>query len=684
MLNSNGLKMMNPICLYLPTYSAQILEPATYEIIARHKDYPYACFESITIEIIACEELHIINGECQSSGIPQPIAELGRELRAVENQNNIIISHSSNDQSKGTISWDININSEVFNPYWTGPNGQKYNGLNISGLAPGEYCLNILGTCGLFDPSQILFYQWDVPGVDSGTGCVTISDCSKLENEFVADQYGADIDYGFRGNSSTLGISMDENCKPITLEYFFTDFSGFGFEQGVTIMLSNSSPRQSFEQEITDFQLNNGNLVSQGEYDLSNLESGFYLLTIKLESGCSVSFDLEIRPQGINFESTLETAYHELAPNGENGSYDRFDIHNNPPQFSWFSLGANVCDNICVEECPNWEYIEVQFEPESWETPCNGTITFVQNQFFTQYFVHNGVSSGSDGPLELSAELYNVFGYQAPNCENSVLCIWQLANLTNRAAANDERIAAIVCRDEFEPLDPDPDDPDPDPDPNCPDLMMDLTVVELNSCRLGIYIDSNCDVSGTLTLSGSRPVSGLPSTISVNLVDGPDNLFTVGARNVWMDIDLVFTLVIGDDEWSEPYTADFTACNAFADDETIYKTITKEISEKDNFIISNTNDNIKITHFPNPFTQDITIRIQADESHDLNILITDMIGRKVYEQNITTTNGTNDIIIEEMKDMPHGVYMVRVTEPGYMSENGDNPLEKNFKIIKTR
>ena len=91
-----------------------------------------------------------------------------------------------------------------------------------------------------------------------------------------------------------------------------------------------------------------------------------------------------------------------------------------------------------------------------------------------------------------------------------------------------------------------------------------------------------------------------------------------------------------------------------------------------------------ITHFPNPFTQDITIRIQADEPHDLNILITDIVGRKVHEQNIVTANGTNDIIIEDMKDVPHGVYMVRVTELGYLGEHEDNPLEKNFKIIKTR
>ena len=95
-------------------------------------------------------------------------------------------------------------------------------------------------------------------------------------------------------------------------------------------------------------------------------------------------------------------------------------------------------------------------------------------------------------------------------------------------------------------------------------------------------------------------------------------------------------------------------------------------------------DNFRITYFPNPFTQDITIRIQADEPHDLNIMITDMVGRKVHEQNITTTKGTYDIVIEDMKDMPHGVYMVRVTEQGYVGENEDNPLEKNFKIIKTR
>ena len=109
-----------------------------------------------------------------------------------------------------------------------------------------------------------------------------------------------------------------------------------------------------------------------------------------------------------------------------------------------------------------------------------------------------------------------------------------------------------------------------------------------------------------------------------------------------------------------------------------------DVTKSLNMNSENKNLSESITHFPNPFTQDITIRIQADESHDLNILITDMIGRKVHEQNITTTNGTNDIVIKDMKDMPHGVYMVRVTEPGYLGEHEDNPLEKNFKIIKTR
>ena len=84
-----------------------------------------------------------------------------------------------------------------------------------------------------------------------------------------------------------------------------------------------------------------------------------------------------------------------------------------------------------------------------------------------------------------------------------------------------------------------------------------------------------------------------------------------------------------------------------------------------------------ISYFPNPFTRDITIRILTPQNKYLNILITDLVGKKVYRKEVAVMAGVNDIVIKNLRNASEGVYMVTVTD-------AERDLVESFKVIKTR
>lgn len=94
---------------------------------------------------------------------------------------------------------------------------------------------------------------------------------------------------------------------------------------------------------------------------------------------------------------------------------------------------------------------------------------------------------------------------------------------------------------------------------------------------------------------------------------------------------------------------------------------------------------LRITHFPNPFSEDVTIRIESENERNLHFLITDMVGRKVYEEDVHAVRGVNDILVNQLSNAAEGVYMVRVTESVVESGIGRSILIEGgmFRIIKT-
>ncbi len=96
-----------------------------------------------------------------------------------------------------------------------------------------------------------------------------------------------------------------------------------------------------------------------------------------------------------------------------------------------------------------------------------------------------------------------------------------------------------------------------------------------------------------------------------------------------------------------------------------------EVSESDVL------QDFKISYFPNPFAQDITLRIESFWDKTYNILITDIVGKKVYQQEVAVEAGLTDLVIKDLRFMPEGVYLVTVSDH-------EKDVIESFKIIKAR
>lgn len=163
------------------------------------------------------------------------------------------------------------------------------------------------------------------------------------------------------------------------------------------------------------------------------------------------------------------------------------------------------------------------------------------------------------------------------------------------------------------------------------------TIVETNTASFDVErsVDGeNFEKIGNV--SSKRPLAN--EIASYNFID--KNLYDLNAENVYYRLKMI------DNDNSFKY------------------------SKKESIKTNNTSENIGI--FPNPFSDNISIKINLAQTQDVSIKITDVLGREVYAYN----NNLQNISLElnkELSDLAKGAYFVHIS-----TEN----TQKTVKIIK--
>ncbi len=646
------------------------LDAGIYTVRVEDNERPELCYIEKTIEIDVC---HDHNGNCEER----------------KNNHITVVRHTfpqvngSTNGTDGSIYYDFEFESTTdVIYYWESEDGTRYPSLNVTGLAPGTYCFKLFDGCDFIDKSYV-------------TGCVTVLDCSFLNHLAVEIREDHNVYIGTPDDRIDIQIVRNSNssgCVIESLRYAIND-DGLGSDLSSGLSITIKNVREEFVEEISSSDFNGiGNEVLQATNflnptDISHLPTDYYMITIETEEGCTKTLDLDLRPPGMPIETDGLVIYHELNPDGSDGHYkeDIFE-ENRPPFFYNVTFGAYVCDNTCVADCPSWEYIEFEYEPDDWETPCAGGILKYVKSNGTSYFVIDDEMPGFRGKLVVVATLFNVEPQTLSNCENSVTCIWDFKRFEDASFAYD-RIAATFCRDHLKPDEiPDDNPSGDDPAEDCPDPGIDIFayVNDDDPCQIIIEIFTDCDVSGELRVSDNlgsrwRGLSGI-----VNLEEGRPNIFTARIKSYLNDANIRFEVEINNEIWSYTLYGGFGCLIGINDQEdlaqvSLKQTASGELSKSVTKNLHSSSDlspfQESITYFPNPFTQDITIRIQTLENKELNILITDLVGKKVYQQAVAVTEGVNDIVVKQLRLAAEGVYLVTVT-------NKDMDLVEGFKIIK--
>lgn len=81
-----------------------------------------------------------------------------------------------------------------------------------------------------------------------------------------------------------------------------------------------------------------------------------------------------------------------------------------------------------------------------------------------------------------------------------------------------------------------------------------------------------------------------------------------------------------------------------------------------------------VVAYPNPFTSEVRLSLNASVSGNALIRISDMTGRVVGERKMNLSLGNNDLPIENMSDLKNGLYILNVTLP-----SGET---KTMKVMK--
>ena len=65
--------------------------------------------------------------------------------------------------------------------------------------------------------------------------------------------------------------------------------------------------------------------------------------------------------------------------------------------------------------------------------------------------------------------------------------------------------------------------------------------------------------------------------------------------------------------------------------------------------------------YPNPVTEEATVRFNVNNPSDFTVNVTDMTGRTVFSKDLTFTNGLHNFVLDT-KDYGYGIYNVHVTD----------------------
>ncbi|MCC2545698.1 T9SS type A sorting domain-containing protein [Hymenobacter sp. BT175] len=73
---------------------------------------------------------------------------------------------------------------------------------------------------------------------------------------------------------------------------------------------------------------------------------------------------------------------------------------------------------------------------------------------------------------------------------------------------------------------------------------------------------------------------------------------------------------------------------------------------------------LMIQAFPNPFGKHLTIRIRSVVASPVNLGVHDALGKRVFSKAAELTAGTNELALDELQQLPRGVYFLTVRTAG--------------------
>ena len=73
-------------------------------------------------------------------------------------------------------------------------------------------------------------------------------------------------------------------------------------------------------------------------------------------------------------------------------------------------------------------------------------------------------------------------------------------------------------------------------------------------------------------------------------------------------------------------------------------------------------DNIDVDLFPNPSNGVFTVNINAIKPENIELQLTDKVGREIYKSSRRIVEGDNSIIFDETQELPTGIYFLKIQE----------------------
>jgi len=82
-----------------------------------------------------------------------------------------------------------------------------------------------------------------------------------------------------------------------------------------------------------------------------------------------------------------------------------------------------------------------------------------------------------------------------------------------------------------------------------------------------------------------------------------------------------------------------------------------------------------VRYFPNPFATDVTIQITAEYADEYEIVMSDVVGKIVYDQKVSVKKGLNNFLISNIRNGSSGVFLVKIL-------GKDKRVLESFKLFK--